>query len=157
MLGVHTCGMTTEIRLTLTADGEDIEGDGIAPGESGFIDCLAYTDGVATDQAPAGRSLGRRHYEPVVIRKRIDRSSPRLLQALTENREVRATLRFFRPSDSGELEHHFTVVLTDGRIVTLEHSWASDAPSEYEDVGIASNAIAWTHEPSGVTQESRQR
>jgi len=149
--------MTTEIRLTLTANGEEIDGDGSAFGESGFIECLTYTDGVATDQAPTGRSLGRRHYEPVVIRKRIDRASPLLLRALTENRVVQATLRFYGQQEDGSLEHYFTVVLTEGRIVTLEHSWSVDTSTEYEDVGIASNAILWTHEPTGVTQESRQR
>lgn len=148
--------MTTQIRLTLTANGEEIDGDGSGPGESGSIECLAYTDGVTTDQAPAGRYLGRRHYEAVVIRKRIDRASPRLLKALTENSVVQATLRFFRRAEDGSLEHFFTVVLTEARIVTLEHSWSGDVSNEHEDVGIASNSVSWTHEPSGVTQESRQ-
>jgi type VI secretion system secreted protein Hcp len=149
--------MTTAIRLTLTANGEQIEGDGIADGESGFIDCLAFTDGITTDQAPTGRSFGRRHYAPIVVRKRIDRTSPRLLGALSQNEPVEAVLRFYRPTTELGLEHFFTVAVTGGRIVSIERSWAANEPSEAEDVAIAPSAIIWTFEPDGTTFESRPR
>jgi type VI secretion system secreted protein Hcp len=149
--------MTTAIRLTLTANGEQIEGDGSAGGESGFIDCLSFTDGITTDQAPTGRSLGRRHYAPIVVRKRIDRTSPRLLGALSQNEPVEAVLRFYRPTTELGLEHFFTVAVTGGRIVSIERSWAANEPSEAEDVAIAPSAIIWTFEPDGTTFESRPR
>lgn len=157
MLWCQTARMTTAIRMTLHANGELIEGEGHADGDSGFIECLAYTDGVTTDQAPTGRSLGRRHYEPVVIRKYIDRTTPQLLQALTDNAPIDAVFRFYRPSAQGYVEHYFTVEVTGGRIVSIERSWSQDSPAEAEDVGIAPATIRWTHEHTGSTVQSRPR
>ncbi len=149
--------MTTAIRLSVTANGEQIEGDGVADGDSGFVDCLSFSDGIATDQAPTGRSLGRRHYSPIVVRKRIDRTSPRLLAALSQNEQVEAVLRFYRLTTDLGLEHFFTVEITGGRIISIERSWAADEPSEVEVVAIAPTAITWTFEPDGTSVESRPR
>jgi len=149
--------MTTSIRLTLSVDGDQLEGEGDGGPGADYIDCLAFTDGVTTDQAPTGRSLGRRHFEPVVLRKRIDRTSPQLLDALTQNQPVGATFRFFRPSADGTEEHYFTVEIPSGRIITIERSWSNDDPHEAEDVGIAPQAIVWTDVPTGITTESRPR
>ena len=149
--------MTTAIRMTIRLNGEAVEGEGESQGESGFTDCLAFADGITTDQAPTGRSLGRRHPEPIVVRKRIDRTTPRLLQALSQNEQVDATFTFHRPTEDGTTEHYFTVDVSGGRIVGIERSWQADAPSESEDVRIAPLAVTWTHVSSGTSYESRPR
>ena len=149
--------MTTAIHMTLRLNGETVEGEGVSHGESGFTECLAFTDGITTDQAPTGRSLGRRHPEPIVVRKRIDRTTPRLLEALSQNERVDAAFTFFRSSADGTDEHYFTVEVSRGRIVGIERSWQADASFEYEDVRIAPLAVTWTHVPSGTSYESRPR
>lgn len=150
--------MTTAIRMTLQVNGDTIVGEGVSEYDEGFIECLSFADGITTDQAPTGRSLGRRHYEPIMIRKRIDSTSPQLLSALSQNQPVDAVLRFYRPSpDLGVMQHYFTVAASGGRIVSIERTWASGDPAEHEDVGIAPFAITWTHEPSGTSFESRPR
>jgi type VI secretion system secreted protein Hcp len=149
--------MTTAIRMTIRLNGEAVEGEGVSHHESGFIDCLGFTDGITTDQAPTGRSLGRRHPEPIVVTKRIDRTTPRLLEALSQNEQVDATFTFHRPTPEGADEHYFTVDVTGGRIVGIERSWQADAASEREDVRIAPIAVTWTHVLSGSSYESRPR
>ena len=148
--------MTTAIRMTIRLNGEAVEGEGESQGESGFTDCLAFADGITTDQAPTGRSLGRRHPEPIVVRKRIDRTTPRLLQALSQNEQVDATFTLHRATEDGTTEHYFTVDVSGGRIVGIERSWQADGP-ESEDVRIAPLAVTWTHVPSGTSYESRPR
>lgn len=150
--------MTTAIRMTLTVNGETIVGEGVSEHDEGFIECLSFADGITTDQAPTGRSLGRRHYEPIVIRKRIDSTTPLLLSALSQNQPVDALFRFYRPSpELGAMQHYFTVEASGGRIISIERTWMSGEPGEHEDVGIVPFAITWTHEPSGASFESRPR
>ena len=150
--------MTTAIRMTIQANGEMIVGEGVSDGDRGFVECLSYTDGITTDQAPTGHSLGRRHHEPIVIRKRIDGTSPLLLSALSKSQQVEARWRFFRPGPNlGALQHYFTVEATGGRIVHIGRSWETGEHEEHEEVAIAQLAIVWTHEPSGTSFESRPR
>ena len=144
--------MATSIRLTIRAHGATIEGDGSAADESGFIECIALRDAVATDQAPTGRSMGRRHYEPIVVRKPVDRASPLLLQALSQNDTVEASIRFF----DGEADApFFTIDVPAGRIVTIAHAWESGTAA-FEDVSIAPAAVVWSH-ADGASFESRPR
>lgn len=150
--------MTTAIRMTLQVNGETLVGEGVSEHDEGFIECLSFSDGISTDQAPTGRSFGRRHYQPIVIRKRIDATTPHLLSALSQNQPVEAVFRFYRPSpDLGGVQHYFTVEASGARIVSIERSWTSGDPGEHEDIGIAPFAITWTHEPSGASTESRPR
>lgn len=149
--------MTTAIRMTIQVNGEPIEGEGRAERDSGFIECLTFSDGITTDQAPTGRSLGRRHYEPIVLRKQIDSTSPQLLSALSQNQQVDAEFRFFRPTSEFGLEHYFTVSITGARIISIERVWSASSHDEYEEVAIAPLAVTWTYEPSGVSFESRPR
>lgn len=156
--GSRLAVMTTAIRMTIQANGETIVGEGDSEYDEGFIECLAYADGITTDQAPTGHSLGRRHHEPIVIRKRIDSTSPQLLSALTKSQQVEATLRFYRQaSEVGESQHYFTVEANGGRIVSIERSWAVGDAQEQETVAIAPLAITWTDEQSGISVESRPR
>jgi type VI secretion system secreted protein Hcp len=149
--------MTTAIHMTIRLNGEAIEGEGVSHGETGFIECIAFTDGITTDQAPTGRSLGRRHPEPIVARKRIDRTTPRLLAALSQNEQVDATFTFHRTTADGVSEHFFTVGVAGGRIIGIERSWQADLGPEQENVRIAPLAVTWTHEPTGESFESRPR
>ena len=149
--------MTTAIRMTIQVNGEAIVGEGDSEHGDGSIDCVSFRDGITTDQAPTGRSLGRRHYEPLVFRKRIDGASPQLLSALSQNQQVEAQFRLYRPSPDVGLQHYFTVSITGARIVSIERVWSGEAHSEHEEVAIVPLAVTWTYEPTGVSFESRPR
>ena len=66
-------------------------------------------------------TMGKRVYDPIVIRKRIDRSSPLLAQALAHRQTVVATFRFYRPSPSGDgkEEHFYTIKIEGGYVASI--------------------------------------
>lgn len=67
------------MHLFLKANGAKIEGDSSAPTKAGggSIELLAFENAVVTPrEAGSGLATGRRQYQPLLIRKRIDKSSP---------------------------------------------------------------------------------
>ena len=56
-------------------------------------------------------------FEPVTIRKAVDKTTPLLVKALTNGEAVdRADFRFFRQGPAGERVHHYSITLEGGRI-----------------------------------------
>src|SRR5512144_3385705 len=96
--------MADPVYLFLKVNGVAVEGDSMETslGRQNSIECLYYRQGVAVPATSSGLTSGRRTYEPLVIRKRVDRSSPQLAKALAENRRVDGTFKFFRLSPSGD-------------------------------------------------------
>ena len=160
--------MAEPVYLFLKVNGVAVEGDS---SQTGFgrehsIECLYYQQGVATSpQAGSGMATGRRTFEPLVIRKWIDKSSPLLAKALAENRVVDGVFKFFRqnPSGDGTTQHYFTTEITMGRIAAItqfmtdveEPGKLPDQP--FEEVQLVFNGISWTHEIGGVTYEDSWR
>lgn len=156
--------MAEPVYLFLKVNGVAVEGES---SQTGFgrehsIECLYYQQGVVTSpQAGSGMATGRRTFEPLVIRKWIDKSSPLLAKALAENRVVDGVFKFFRqnPSGDGTTQHYFTTEITMGRIAAItqfttdveEPGKLPDQP--FEEVQLVFNGISWTHEIGGVTYE----
>jgi type VI secretion system secreted protein Hcp len=152
------------VYLFLKVNGVAVEGES---SQTGFgrehsIECLYYQQGVATSrQASSGVATGRRTFEPLVIRKWIDKSSPLLAKALAENRVVDGVFRFFRqnPSGDGTTQHYFTTEITMGRIAAITQFVTDvEEPGElpdqpFEEVQLVFNGISWTHEIGGVTYQ----
>jgi type VI secretion system secreted protein Hcp len=156
--------MAETVHLFLKANGTDIEGESsqTSLGREGSIECLSYEQGVATArEAGSGLATGRRQYQPLVVRKRLDRASPLLLKALTENQVIEGTFRFYRPDPSGDgtTQHFYTVVITQARITgvrqllpdVLGPDTADDPPQE--ELSFAVGSIEWTYEPDGITHQ----
>jgi type VI secretion system secreted protein Hcp len=141
--------------MQIEIGGVVIEGEDTVLGARDVIQLFGYEAGAAAPfDASTGQPTGVRRYQPIVIRKRIDKATPLLLDAFSRNQVVtEATFRFFRPSGTG-MQHYFTVTLTNGRIASVNHSTsASTDPSEpvTEEVGIVFQTITWEHIPSGAT------
>ncbi len=104
---------------------------------------------------------GRRTYEPIIVRKRIDKSSPLLAKALCNNEEIEATFKFFRPNPAGDgtTEQFFTVQIMKGRLSaikrespdTIDPASAIEPPTE--TVEMVFHTIRWIHEVAGVEHE----
>ena len=79
----------------LTATGGrlgDVKGDATERGREGSIPLLSVAHAVETPIDPAtGQASGRRQHRPIVVTKRIDQASPRLLEALVTNGSTRAS------------------------------------------------------------------
>ena len=136
-------------------------------GREGRIECVYY-DNAATAALTgrrAGTATGRVGFGPFVIRKRIDKSSPLLLRALTTNEDVRGTFRFYRPSPTGDgtTQQFYTVEFSNARLSAVRQYVpdtmlpdTSNLPP-LEEVSIAASRITWTYVDGGVSHTSDVR
>lgn len=159
--------MAQTVHLTLTVDGKQIIGESSqeADGKKDTIECVYFESGLSAPRdAASGRATGHRQFKPIVIRKRIDRSSPELARALTANQCVEARFEFFRPStsSSGSDDKFFVVTIgtptkagpagskanayvSEIKLVmpdTMEDQ-ASETREAYEEVSFVFDFIAW--------------
>ena len=76
------------------------------------IEIVDYSQPVAVPFSDTGVT-GTRSYKPITFRKRIDRASPLIAQALAQNQVVDADFRFFRErKETGEVSEFFRVAVT---------------------------------------------
>ena len=156
--------MAETVHLTLTANGSAVQGDSsqLSLGRENTIECLSFSDRVRTAREKgSGLATGRRTYEPIIFRKRIDRSSPLLAKALCNNEVIEGTFKFYRPSPTGDgtTEQFFTVEIERGRVShihrqspdTIDPASATEPPTE--EVGFVFHTITWTWEDGGVTHQ----
>ena len=156
--------MADTIALTLTANGDDIEGDSpiTSMDRADTIEVLSLEQQLSTafDRATL-QATGRRIYAPIRFTKRLDRATPLLRQALVQNQVVAGSFRWFRPNPggTGTLQHCLTLDFTEGRITkcvlrlpdTLDATAA--ALPLLEEVELTFTTITWTWVPSGTAFE----
>jgi type VI secretion system secreted protein Hcp len=160
--------MAETVHLYLKANGSDIQGESTQTslGRENSIECLYFEDSVRTAREKGtGMATGRRTYNPIIIRKRIDKSSPLLAKALCNNEVIEGTFKFFRPSPSGDgtTQQFFTVEIAEGRINsikrvspdTIDPASAQEPPTE--EVGFVFHTITWTYEDGGIVHTDNWR
>lgn len=157
--------MAETVHLFLQANGTEIQGEStqVSLGRENSIECLYFEFRAAStlSTSASGVATGRRRYEPIKIRKRIDKSSPLLLKAFTQNERIDAIFRFYRPNPVGDgtTEQFYTIEISNGRIVgvgqfvndVLRPEMANDPP--LEEVSFIFHTITWTYENRGVTHQ----
>ncbi len=151
------------IHLFLMIDGSTIEGEStIASLErENTIEVWSYRYEVITPREEAsGQLTGRRQHSPIVITKRIDKSSPLLFKALTMNELVEeAQFRFYRPAagSSGAEEHYLTVLIENGYVASFRTYTLSDLGGTniqmMEEVSFVFQDITITYEIGGATHK----
>lgn len=148
------------VHLFLESEGVDIEGESTQTslGREGSIECLSFEMETWREEFGTG-GPGQRRHGPIRILKRIDKSSPLLLRALTRNEVIDGTFRFYRPNPSGDgtTEHYYTVEIRNGLITGLRtlspnvlDPQAAQLPPT-EEVSFVFHSITWTYENGGVT------
>ncbi|WP_224247247.1 type VI secretion system tube protein TssD [Hyalangium gracile] len=156
--------MAETVHLYLKANGTEIKGDStqVSLGREGSIECVYYEQGVITArEAGSGLATGRRQYQPLLIRKRIDKSTPLLMKALCENQVIEATFKFFRPNPNGDgtTEQFYTVNFKQGRINTIKQLVpdtivpATSKDPALEELTFVFHTIGWTYTNGGATHE----
>ena len=156
--------MAETVHLYLKANGTDIKGESTQTslGREGSIECLFWQSGVLTArESGSGMATGRRQYEPLVIRKRIDKASPLLYKALVENNVIEGVFKFFRPNPNGDgtTEQFYTVEIKKGRVATVKQispdsfdpALANRPPME--EISFVFHTIKWTYTNGGVEHE----
>lgn len=154
--------MAETVHLYLKANGADIQGQSsqTSLGRENSIECVVFEASVITAREKgSGMATGRRQYNPIVIRKRIDKASPLLSNALVRNEVIEGVFKFFRPNPVGDgtTQHFFTVEIAEGRVGSQKY-WvpntiepASTHEPPQEEVTFVFNRITWTYEDGGVT------
>jgi type VI secretion system secreted protein Hcp len=156
--------MAETVHLFLKANGTEIKGEStqVSLGREGSIECLYYEQAVDTArEASSGLASGRRQYRPLLIRKRMDNSSPLLMKALTENQVVEGTFKFYRPNPTGDgtTEQFYTVAFKQGRVNSVKQIVsdtivpASSTFPPMEEITFVFHTIGWTFNNGGVTHE----
>lgn len=125
----------------VTLNGTAIDGDvtstefGGVDVSSGHIEVVEFSFGMSTplDQAAGMARTGRRVYSPLVLRKRIDRATPLLYQALVQNQVVTGGLKVFDTNpDDGTTQHRFTYAFGQARVSAIEDV----SPSVFDNVAV---------------------
>lgn len=152
--------MAETVHLFLKVNGSDVKGESTqtSVGRADSIECVHYEHNINTVRDPhSGHATGRRVHEPIVIRKRIDKSSPLIAKALVENTKIDASFKFYRPNPTGDgtTEQFYTVSIKDGRVAGLKQLLppreSPEAP--LEEVTFTFHTINWTFTNGGVTHE----
>lgn len=113
--------------------------------------------------AATGLPTGKRQHRPIRIVKEIDKSSPKLFTALTNNENLTdVAIRFWRPGGSGQEVQYYTIELINAKIVSIMPNHSSvlsnspdvDPDPMTETVTFVYQTIVVTWEDGGVTSEA---
>ena len=156
--------MAETVHLYLKANNAKIDGESTQTslGRDKSIECVYFEQAVKTArEAGSGMATGRRQYEPLLIRKRIDKATPLIAKALTTNAVIEGQFKFFRPNPTGDgtTEQFYTIEIKRGRLAsqkqivpdTIVPATSTEPP--LEEVTFVFHTISWTYTNGGVTHE----
>lgn len=108
------------MRLSIDGVGE-IKGDVAEAGREGAIEIWGWDHKIDSPRdAASAQATGRRTYEPIVIRKRIDKSSPILARAFKEKLTITSLiLELPDPSAAASEEQYYTIQLVNANISSI--------------------------------------
>ncbi|HIH5964708.1 TPA: type VI secretion system tube protein TssD, partial [Proteus mirabilis] len=97
-------------------------------------------------------------FQPIDIRKPIDKSSPLLAQALTNNEILTCNFSFYRTSMSGGVELYYKIKLTEASITNLNcfypNSVTHNDSQPEESLSIRFKSVVWEHVTAGTSSYS---
>lgn len=148
--------------LFLKCNGADVKGDNSTEslGRKDTIEVVDFDFAVLTArEAGSGMATGRRQYQPIRIRKRIDKASPLIHKALVQNEVTEGKLQFFRPNPTGDgtTEQFYTIEWKAGRVASLKQILpetlvpASSTLPPLEEVTFVFHEITVTYMDGGIT------
>ena len=138
-----------------------IEGSCTMKGREGTILVQGVDHTVEIPKSPqTGLPTGKRVHGALTITKEVDKSSPKLLQALCSGEQLtEVELDFYRIKPSGEEEKYYTIKLTNAIIVGVRTWFPNCLQAEttsfghMEDISFTYKAIRWTWVPDGIEAE----
>ena len=160
--------MAETVHLYLKANGTKIDGQPsqTSLGRADSIECLSFESSVITArERGSGMATGRRQHNPLLIRKRIDKSTPLISKALCNNEVIEGVFKFFRPNPAGDgtTQQFFTIEIAEGRVASQKY-WspntiepASTQEPPQEEVSFVFHTITWTYVDGGVTHSDNWR
>lgn len=145
---------TTILMKVTGARQGDINGGSTLRGHEGWIGVLALSHEIVSPRDPAsGLPTGKRQHKPFVITKEIDKATPLLFKALTDNENVTTVLLEFFKTDptTGKEVTYYTIELRNASIAGIQTQ--GPAAEVREQVSFVYQKIIWTWTDGGVTFE----
>lgn len=97
-------------------------------------------------------------FQPIDIRKTIDKASPLLSQSLVSNELLTCEFFFYRTSGNSGLELYYKIKLTDASIVNIScfypNSITHNEVQPEESLSIRFKSITWEHVTAGTSSYS---
>lgn len=152
--------MPIHLKVTGAKQGP-IQGSCPLKGREGTILVQAMDHLVAMPKSPqTGLPTGKRLHLPMTLTKEIDKSSPKLFQALTSGEQLtNVELDFYRISPQGMEEMYYKIVLSNAIVTGIRTYFpnclekASDTMGHMEEVAFTYEKIVWTWIPDGIEAE----
>ena len=152
--------MPSYLQVTGTTQGK-IEGSCNVQGHDGAIEVWAMEHPIEIPRdLHTGLPTGKRIHKPLVIVKHIDKSSPKLYQALTSGEQLsKVILDYWRINAQGNEEKYYTIELDTAIVVSLETYYPetfleeNENYSHMEKVAFTYEKIIWTWQPDGIEAE----
>lgn len=153
--------MAQAVFLFLNSNSNKIDGDSTvtSDGRENSIECVSFTAGVKAHAEKATKvSTGVSSVETIEISKRLDRSSPLLVQSVLQQEVIDAEFKMYRPAPdgTGKQEQYFTIKGEKGRVRSVRMQVpncidpaSSDLPA-LEIVTLEFHTMIWTYVPSGI-------
>jgi type VI secretion system secreted protein Hcp len=154
--------MSMPSHLSLTGKNQGkIEGSCEISGREGTILVYALDHLIEIPRdTHSGLPTGKRIHLPMTITKEMDKSSPKLYQALTSGEQLsEVVLDFYRISPSGKEEKYFTTKLENAIIVSMAPFYPEtfDPKNEpykhMEKVSFTYEKVIWTWVIDGIEAE----
>lgn len=154
--------MSMPSHLSLTGKNQGkIEGSCGIKGREGTILVYALDHNIEIPRdTHSGLPTGKRIHLPMTITKEMDKSSPKLYQALTSGEQLsEVVLDFYRISPAGTEEKYYTTKLENAIIVSIEAFYpetfieSNQSYKHMEKVSFTYEKIIWTWQPDGIEAE----
>lgn len=151
--------MPTPMFLTVTGQTQgNIEGSCTIKGHEKTILVQAVEHVIEIPKSPqTGLPTGKRVHGPLTITKELDKSSPKIFQALTSGEQLTdVKLSYYRISPQGKEELYYTTELKNA-IVTSARTWVPNCldmnektMGHMEDISFTYETIIDTWTPDGI-------
>ena len=141
----------------------EIKGSVTQKGREASIQILAVSHEIISPRDPAsGLPTGKRMHKPLVITKELDKSSPLLYQALTNNENIpEFEMKFYAAqvkasAGIGQEVNHYTIKLTNANIASINFKMLNNRNPELmkypelEEVAFTYQKIEWLWNDGGI-------
>lgn len=152
--------MPCYLTLKGTKQGK-IDGSCDIAGHQGKILVQAVEHTVEIPKNPqTGLPSGKRIHGPITLTKEIDKSSPKIFQALASGEQLETVeLEFYRVNPQGNEEKYYTIKLMNA-VVACGRTWvpnclsqASNEMGHMEDISFTYEKIVWVADIDGIEAE----
>jgi type VI secretion system secreted protein Hcp len=143
-----------DVTIEMSMNGAAISFPNPNPARPDQIPVEGFSMGLGVSFSPTtGLPNGTRQHQPLVVVKRVDVTTPLLLQALIESQTILATIRFYSASDP--VTPYFQIRITaQGRIIGVKDAAGGGDEVPTEAVSLTYGTIEWEHSSGTVFTDS---